>query len=455
MKARLHWAFLTLALVLLFGQQFAGSGQVFQVLHGFTNGADGGEPEGALNVGNDGNLYGTTSSGGQWGGGTVFKLTQDGTLTTMASFDGTNYGNSPIGAMVLANDGNFYGTSSGGARGNAFGGVFKMTPDGSLSSIFSFTGGNGSSPMGDLVQGSDGNIYGTTQEGGSGGWGTVFRLVASGTNWNMQTLATFPDDSSGIGPSGGAIQATNGKFYGVTYDGGNAWSNNTSYATGTVYQMTTNGTLTTLATLWQGYEHATYPIGRLLQASDGNFYGAGSGTAGGIFKVTPQGELTTLVSFLGANGWCGTNPNGGLVQANDGNIYGTAYEGGTNNYGAVFRITLDGFLTPVFSFDGGNGSYPQAGLVQGSDGNLYGTTYGVYGNVFRIIMPGPLLTCAQAGGQLLLSWRTNYVGYTLQSSPSLASGNWSACTNPPAVVGGQFVVTNPVSGGAGFFRLKR
>ena len=99
-----------------------------------------------------------------------------------------------------------------------------------------------------------------------------------------------------------------------------------------------------------------------------------------------------------------------------------------------------------------------AGLVQGSDGNLYGTcSLGSrgYGNVFRIVMPGPLLSAAQTGGQLLLSWRTNYMGYTLQSSPNLTSDDWTDCTNPPAILGSQFVVTNPVSGGAGYFRLKK
>src|ERR1700720_456497 len=166
MQARLHWAFLTLALISLFGLHLAGSGKTFQELHGFTNGADGAEPEGALIVANDGNLYGTTSSGGVWGGGTVFKITiPGGTLTTIASFDGTNYGSGPLGALVQASDGNFYGVTSGG-----YGGIFKMTRDGSLSSIFSFTSGNGSSPVGDLVQGTDGNIYGTTQYGGSGDW---------------------------------------------------------------------------------------------------------------------------------------------------------------------------------------------------------------------------------------------------------------------------------------------
>jgi uncharacterized repeat protein (TIGR03803 family) len=98
--------------------------------------------------------------------------------------------------------------------------MFEMTPGGALTTLFRFGGYDGEDPMGDLVQGTDGNIYGTTQYGGGGGWGTVFRMSPSGTNWNFQTLATFPDASGGIGPSGGLVQSTNGNFYGVTYEGG-------------------------------------------------------------------------------------------------------------------------------------------------------------------------------------------------------------------------------------------
>jgi uncharacterized repeat protein (TIGR03803 family) len=232
--------------------------------------------------------------------------------------------------------------------------------------------------------------------------------------------------------------------------------------------MTPGGTVTSLVAFRQGYEQAINPLGRLLQASDGNFYGAAGGNAGvgAIFKVTPDGVLTT-VGLFGAGDATGESPNGGLIEANDGNFYGTTYAGGTyccpTSIGTVFKMTPEGQITTIVSFtdQGGPspGAHPQAGLLQGSDGNLYGTTeldgsLG-YGNVFRIVMPGPLLTSAQAGSQLILSWRTNYTGYTLQSSPDLTSGKWSVCTNPPAIVGGQFIVTNSVTGSAGYFRLKK
>ena len=127
--------------------------------------------------------------------------------------------------------------------------------------------------------------------------------------------------------------------------------------------------------------------------------------------------------------------------------------------GTFTMATTIGLSAQTFHSETIDGTPSHGPLIQSNDGNLYGTTsndgtHG-YGNVFRIIMPGPLLTCTQSGGQLTLSWRTNYVGFTLQFSSGQTSGNWSDCTSPPAVAGGQFIVTNPISGSAGYFRLKR
>jgi hypothetical protein len=186
--------------------------------------------------------------------------------------------------------------------------------------------------------------------------------------------------------------------------------------------------------------------------------------------VTPGGTLNTFDRF---NGYTGADPVGGLVEGRDGNSYGSAYQGGTPGqfYGTVFRLTPEngctdhawnpcGNLTAIVKFgDTGSGAYPYAGLVRGSDGNLYGTTaFGGArgaGNIFRIIMPGPLLTATRLRRHLVLSWRTNYAGFTLQSSRSLTSTNWVDYMNPPAVSGGRFFVTNRMSGGVQFFRLKK
>ena len=159
----------------------------------------------------------------------------------------------------------------------------------------------------------------------------------------------------------------------------------------------------------------------------------------------------------------GIYANDGLIEANDGDFYGTTFEGGTNDNGTVFKMDPQGDVTTLFCFTGEGGPFPGEAptdrLMQGNDGNLYGTCHlggsRGFGNVFRILMPGPLLSCAQAGAGLVLSWRTNYGGFTLQSAQDLSAGNWTDRTNAPVILGGQFVVTNPVTGPAGFFRLKQ
>jgi len=405
--------------------------QPFQELYAFVGiSTNGSNPEGALVQGRDGNFYGTTSNGGQpttndpaGGYGTVFQITPDGVLTTLAWFNGTNNGANPFGSMIQATDGNFYGTSEYG--------IFRVTPSGVLT-------GRGGGIVGDPIQGSDGYLYYADGD-------TVYRSPLNG-GAGMQWSAPGA-------PSGGLIQASDGNYYGLTSNGG-------SNDLGTAYRLTPQGVLTTVVSFGQDSTSPRFPYGRLLQASDGNLYGVSEGGGNGmIFRLTLDGVLTTMALCGSEN----DTPNGGLVEGNDGNLYGTSYQG--DGYGSVFRMTKKGNLTALLYFGGYDtnfpnpGAYPSVGLAQGSDGNLYGTCpYGGSrgaGNVFRIIMPGPLLSPSQAAGQLTLSWRTNYVGYTLQSSPSLASGNWSDCTNPPAIVGGQFIVTNPVSGGAGYFRLKK
>jgi len=213
------------------------------------------------------------------------------------------------------------------------------------------------------------------------------------------------------------------------------------------------------------------PEAGLVQGSDGNLYGTTSagGTnghfddhgifAGGtVFKIGTNGGLTTLHSFTGGND--GGFPEAGLVQGSDGNLYGTTYYGGTNGAGTVFKISTDGTLTTLHSLAGGNdGGCSAAGLVQGSDGNLYGTTeyggtYG-FGTVFRLtIVPG--LSIIPSGPYVVLTWPTNYAGFTLQSTTNLGSSAvWTTNSPPPVVIGGQNVIINTMSGTQQFFRLSQ
>jgi uncharacterized repeat protein (TIGR03803 family) len=368
--------------------------QIFQELYHFSSCywddntgwhcPDGAGPKAALIQGRNGYFYGTTTSDGQFGCGTVFRMTPEGQFTTLASFDGTN-GCHPFGALVQASDGNFYGTTLSGG-----GTLFRITPTGAITHLRYLGGMWGVNPMGDLTEGPDHKLYGVTQEGGDpGGMGTIFRISLGG---NYERLAVlYPPDT--YFPTGGLLLASDGNFYGVS--GGDH---------GSVYKLTTNGVLTTIALFPAGV--SAWPYGKMVEARDGSFYGASDGfdLIGAIYKLSRNGMLTSVAHFNFANGEYPV----GLIQARDGNFYGLCYSGGTGYIppqpcGTVFRMTPDGTLTGLFSFTGYGGEYPGvhpwAGLVEGTDGNLYGTTSsgGVIGagNIFRIIMPGNecSLTC--------------------------------------------------------------
>jgi uncharacterized repeat protein (TIGR03803 family) len=306
------------------------------------------------------------------------------TFTSLHSFDGTD-GSNPYAGLVQATDGNQYGTTEyGGANGE--GTVFKITPSGALTTLYSFCSQSnctdGSIPQTVLVQGTDGNFYGATTYGGSDssctlfgftGCGTIFKITPSGT---LTTLHSFAM-TDGATPNTALVQATNGNFYGTTPYGGdeNPSCYPAGYGCGTVFTITPSGTLTTLHSfdLTDGYN----PEAVLVQDANGNFYGAtyngGANSAGTVFKITPGGALTTLHNFDGSDGeW----PNG-LVQAANGNFYGTTQIGGASGDGTVFKITENGTLTTLHSFDGTNGQFPVAwsgALVQATNGNFYGTT---------------------------------------------------------------------------------
>jgi uncharacterized repeat protein (TIGR03803 family) len=259
------------------------------------------------------------------------------TFTTLLSFNGTDGANPWFGSLLQGLDGNFYGTTYYGGA-NDYGTVFKITPGGTLRALHCFEGypTDGARPTGALVQATDGNFYGTTDNGGANcdslsGCGTVFKITPGGA---LTTLHSF-DFTDGVYPVAGLVQATDGNFYGTTVEGG------AYYGRGTVFKIAPGGTLTTYS--FDGTDGA-FPYAGLVQATNGNLYGttAGGGADdnyGTVFKITPDGTLTALRSFYGTYG---ANPFGGLVQATDGNFYGTTEVGGANWYGTVFKITPGG-----------------------------------------------------------------------------------------------------------------
>jgi uncharacterized repeat protein (TIGR03803 family) len=370
----------------------------FKIVHSF-DGTDGEYAQEGLVQATNGYLYGTTSAGGAYDGGTVFKLNPlSGTLTTLYNFcsaSGCTDGEYPEApALIQATNGNLYGTTEAGGVNNA-GTIFQITPSGTVTTLYSFCPlhvcPNGEYP-GALVQATIGRFYvtrfyGTTYGGGPSGDGTVFIFTSNGT---FKTIHSF-DGTDGIIPQG-LLQATNGNFYGTTAEGA-------AYGAGTVFEMTANGTLTTLHNFCSegNCTDGGDPLGGLLQATNGNFYGttaegglSGHDYGGTVFEITPNGALTTLYKFCSeANCADGAIPEAALLQATNGNFYGTT----AGIPGTVFRITPKGVMTTLHRFCSQNhcadGNQPQASLIQASsNGMLYGTTStgGAYhvGTVFEI-----------------------------------------------------------------------
>jgi len=442
---------LLLLLSLLSGFPVADA-QTFLPLYSFTGGHDGENPVAGLIQSTDGNLYGTTTEGGTNGYGTIFRVTKSGAVIPLYSFTDSYDGASPYSGLTRAGDGNLYGTTTDGGT-NGDGTVFRVTTNGVLTPLYSFTGGHdGADPRGGLVQAGDGNLYGTTADGGTNFDGTIFRITTNGV---FTPLYSFTGGHDGTFPEATLVQAGDGNLYGTTYQGG---ISNFITGYGAVFRITTNGLLTPLHSFTNGDDGA-YPVAGLVQARDGNLYGitevGGTNNYGAIFRLTTNGAFTPLYSFTG--GGDGAYPEAALVQANDGNLYGTTYEGGTNGYGAIFRITTNGVLTPLYSFaNGADGADPFAGLVQADNNNLYGIAPGggtnFDGTVFELTLPPlspPVLSILLNGHQSVLSWPASATNYLLQSATNLSSPNWVTISNATSVT--SITVTNSLP--AQYFRL--
>jgi len=407
--------------------------QTFQTVSTFT-GVNGAVPTDTLVQGSDGNLYGTTQSGGSANAGSVFRITPAGGLKTLYSFCKTNCldGRTPVGGLVQGTDGNYYGTTlSGGA--NQEGTIFKITSSGTLTTLYSFCKvakcADGESPHAGLVQGKDGNFYGTTQ--GSPSYdGSVYKITPSGTLTTLYTFCSLSKCADGSSPEGDLIQATDGNFYGTTSLGGPGNG-------GTIFRLTPSGALTTLYTFCSlaNCKDGAMPYGALLQGTDGNLYGTtvnggatGNGTA---FRVTPSGQLDTLYSFCSlANCVDGQYPYGELVEGSDGNFYGTTESGGTKangnicalGCGTLFQLTPAGSVSTVYNFcstlNCTDGVEPFAGLIQASNGTFYGTA--AYGGLCNILLNG----CGT-----VFSWSPNVALPPVFQPTSVSYGNHAVNTS--------------------------
>lgn len=469
-----YWKTVWLCCALFAATAITSPAQVFTTLANF-EGSNGSRPVAGVVQGIDGSFYGTASYGGTNNSGAVFKVTPAGKLITLYRFceqSGCTDGANPYASLVQATNGNFYGTTQFGGADN-FGTVFKMTPAGKLITLYSFCAQlncpDGSQPTASLVQGTDGNFYGTTQYGSGGG---VFKITPSGT---LTTYGICPQIYfCGWRLYAGLVQATDGNFYGTTMWGGDydGYGYCYDYGCGTVFKITPAGTATKLHDfcVYQtvNCSDGAMPLGGLVQATDGNFYGTtGAGGTinygvGTVFKITPTGTLTTLYSFC-VQSPCpdGVEPYTSLVQATDGNFYGTTFLGGANNSsGTVFKITPEGSLTTLYSFcaqpactDG----YGPVGLVQATDGNFYGTTESGGANndgtVFELSVGlGPFVKTQPAAGKVgaginilgtILSGATSVTFNGTAATFTVVSPSLITTTVPAGATSGEVKVIKP------------
>ncbi|HEY3333533.1 MAG TPA: choice-of-anchor tandem repeat GloVer-containing protein [Capsulimonadaceae bacterium] len=339
----------------------------YSVIHSFAGATDGSAPASRLFVAPDGTFFGTAPYGGASGYGSVFHMKPTGEGALVYSFGAGATGALPHAPVILASDGNLYGTTFyTGANNN--GTVYKLTPLGVLTTLYSFAGvADGSFPETELIEGADGNFYGTTSNGAGYSGGSVFKITPAGV---LTTLHKFTNGADGGHPLGGLALGADGNYYGTA-----SISNGTS-GFGVIYKITPAGDFTTLYTFLGGNDGAG-PRGTLLRASDGAFYGStfygGANGAGTLFKITADGTYTSLYSFTGLTD--GANPDGRLVEGSDGLLYGSTTGGGVSNKGTLFRASTVGDLASLYSFTGGaDGGLPRGGLVQGPDKRFFGTT---------------------------------------------------------------------------------
>jgi uncharacterized repeat protein (TIGR03803 family) len=446
--------------------------QTFTNLFSF-DGEDGSYPLSSLAQGLDGNFYGTTQLGGTGssafcstgtGCGTAFKLTPEGVLTTLYDFcsqPNCTDGGEPSG-VVLAPNGNFYGTTFGGGAQNR-GTVFEVTPSGNLTTLYSFCSqtdcNDGSNPFTGLTLASDGNLYGATGYGGASlnncyaGCGTIFRISPGGTFTTLYSFCLQAGCADGREPVAGLIEATDGNLYGTTYYGG------TQVGWGTAYKITLHGLLTTL------YAFCSQIVGNncvdgnlpngIIQAQNGDFYGTtqGGGTQndGTVFKMTATGTLTTLYSFDGSKG---RFPEAPLFQATDRNLYGTAASGLPDKFGTLFVVDANASVIVIHRFDGSDGCCTSSALMQSTNGTLYGTTGGgPQGSVFSLSVGLSMfvqtVTASGRIGAHVIILGNNFSNVTAVSFNGTAaaftvvSDTEITATVPTGATSGQVTVTTP------------
>ena len=334
------------------------------VLYSFPGPTGGSVPHAGVIRDSAGNLYGTTYDGGPSGAGVVYKHTAAGLERILYSFTGGADGGHPIAGVIRDSSDNLYGTTAYGGTAGC-GTVYKVDSTGHETVLYSFSNGaDGGFPQAGVILDSSGNLYGTTQSGGAGGAGVVYKVDTGG---HETVLYNFTGGADGGYPYAGVIRDSAGDLYGTTYNGG-------TYDMGVVYTVDTNGQETVLHSFTGGNDGA-YPYAGVIRDPSGNLYGTtmfGSDDNGGVvYKLDAAGQETVL--YLAD----GSIPYAGVIRDSLGNLYGTTNYGGSANAGVVYKVDTAGNETVLYSFTGGtDGGYPFAGVILDPSGNLYGTTPG-------------------------------------------------------------------------------
>ncbi|HZR55760.1 MAG TPA: choice-of-anchor tandem repeat GloVer-containing protein [Terriglobales bacterium] len=383
LHANLKLAFLAGIMTVVFVLASLANAQTYTTLYAYpedTRNDTGIGLAGLMTQGQDGNLYGTIGDDGSNAAGSAFKMTTAGQFTRIYSFcsqPSCADGSGPWGGLTLNTDGNLYGTTTTGGK-SAAGTVFKLTPNGTLTTLWSFDNGtDAGAPWYPPFQGLDGKLYGVSNTVYNGDYGAFIRLTPTKTPPDTEKVLVDFNYTNGNDPNL-PTQGTDGNFYGTAVSGG-------TKGLGVVYKITTAGKIIVLHNFVGYPSDGTYPLGALVEGNDGDFYGVtyqgGANNIGAIFKITRSGTFTLLHSFASSGTTLdGAYPRSGLILGSDGNLYGTTLHGGKANDGALYEITPEGAVTILYSLcslkgcaDGFSTATP---LTQHTNGKFYGSTSG-------------------------------------------------------------------------------
>jgi uncharacterized repeat protein (TIGR03803 family) len=448
--------------------------QTYAPLMAFTSSSAGQTIPTALTQTTNGNLFGVTEVGGAHIFGITYEITptgkEIGSYNFCSSPDCAD-GEEPYGQLLLASDGNLYGSTTAGGNSTGGGTVFKITPEGQLITIYSFCSlancADGDNVAAPLVEGRNGNLYGATRAGGSGihcvfkvgGCGTIFELTTGGVLTTLYDLCSKPECSDGYSPI--LTLGTDGNLYGVTSGPFSSYD--------TFFRLTPTGNFAILHE-FNGTTDGFDPQG-IIEGSDGNFYGTaatgGANGGGTVFQIVPPGTLTTLHAFcIDSSCSDGYKPQAGLIQASDGNFYGTTQQGGTaSDDGTIFQITSAGVLTTLHSFcsqaNCADGALPVASVTQDTDGTFYGTTimggdkscnycglvYGLSTGLPPFVQPNPV---AGKAGYTIMILGNNLTGTTSVTFNGISATSFSVksptrieATVPSGATSGTIEVATP------------